>query len=116
VDITGVREDKPVVKILRGFCRVRGLDSDQEAASFQLGRCSCHHPRPRSSALIESEKTVAETGLRDGDYVFVRRRVAVEVEGETENPGEFGSAGKGGDDRREAAEHRSRVKICSKPD
>lgn len=78
-DVTGLKSNKSVSKLLRAFCRGSGIqeaDLDQEARQLEIGKCFCHSHNPdhnQTSKLFSGDDVVDSMGLRDGDHVFVRR-------------------------------------------
>lgn len=78
-DVTGLKSNKSVSKLLRAFCRGSGIqeaDLDQEAKKLEIGKCFCHSDNPdqnQTSKLFSGDDVVDSVGLRDGDHVFVRR-------------------------------------------
>lgn len=83
-DVAGVKSTNTIEKVLRAFCRGAGMNPI-EVESLQLGKCDCRsNSSNRSSTLLDSTRTIGNSNLRDGDYVFVRRNQALESEEEEE--------------------------------
>lgn len=95
LDVAGLKPNKNVSKLLRAFCRGSGIEEeelDEQVKKLQIGKCFCHSGNPnQTSKLFSGIDVIEETGLKDGDYVFVKSIQQVVEEADEQDEVEEGN-------------------------